>query len=109
MRGANLSIASTSRSSMRWSAVRPLLEIIGAKLLALTIGLFFCGLGLWFMRFGGAITSALNKDYARMPLRVLRYQYPSWWHRFMGWLFVEFGVLFAVTGLLFAHTLKFSA
>ena len=58
---------STSRSSMRWSAVRPLLEIIGAKLLALTIGLFFCGVGLWFMRFGGAITSALSKDYARMP------------------------------------------
>jgi hypothetical protein len=94
---------------MRWSVVRPLLEIIGAKLLALTIGLFFCGLGLLFMRFGGAITSALNKDYSRMPLRILRFQYPSWWHRFMGWLFVGFGVLFAVTGLLFAHTLKFSA
>lgn len=61
------------------------------------------------MRFGGAITSALSKDYARMPLRILRFQYPSWWHRFMGWLFVGFGVLFAATGLLFAHTLKISA
>ncbi len=94
---------------MRWSAGRPLLEIIGAKLLALTIGLFFCGLGLWSMRSGAAITSALNRDYARMPLRILRFQYPSWWHGFMGWVFVGFGVLFAVTGLLFAHTLKFSA
>lgn len=44
-----------------------------------------------------------------MPLRILRFQYPSWWHRFMGWLFVGFGVLFAATGLLFAHTLKISA
>jgi hypothetical protein len=61
------------------------------------------------MRFGGAITSALNEGYARMPLRILRFQYPSWWHSFIGWLFVGFGVLFAVTGLLLADTLKFSA
>ena len=86
-----------------------MLEIIGAKLLALTIGVLFCALGLWITRFGGSITTALNRDYARMPFRFMRFQYPPWWHGFFGWLVVGFGALFAIAGLLFAHTLKFSA
>jgi len=73
--------------------------LIGAKLVALLIGLAFRGVGIWFMRYGHSITTALNRDYARLPFH---FQYPSRFHRFFGWHIVCFGVLFALTGVLFA-------
>jgi len=86
---------------MALAVISPVVAAIawGPKFGALLIALVFCATGLWSMRFGGAITAALNKDYARLPLK---FQYPSWWHRFIGWLFVGFGLLTAIVGLVLA-------
>jgi hypothetical protein len=50
-------------------------------------------------RFGGPVFVGLNKMFARLPGR---WQYPAWWHRFLGAIIVGFGLLFAVTGALLA-------
>lgn len=70
-----------------------------AKLAALGIGLGFIGSGLAVIRFGGPAFVGLNKMYARLPGR---WQYPAWWHRFIGALIVGFGLLFAIAGVLLA-------
>ncbi len=56
----------------------------GAKVGFTILGLSVLAAGIWVMRFGASITAALNKDYGRLPFH---FQYPSWWHRFVGALF----------------------
>ncbi len=70
-----------------------------AKLAALGIGLGFIGIGVAIIRFGGPVFVGLNKMYSRLPGR---WQYPAWWHRFLGAIIVGFGLLFAVAGVLLA-------
>jgi hypothetical protein len=70
-----------------------------AKLAALGIGLAFIGIGLAIIRLGGPVFVGLNKMYAQLPGR---WQYPAWWHRFLGALIVGFGLLFAIAGVLLA-------
>lgn len=70
-----------------------------AKLAALGIGIGFVIFGVAIIRFGDPVLGALNKVYARLPGH---WQYPAWWHRFLGALIVGFGLLVAVTGVLLA-------
>ncbi len=70
----------------------------GAKLGSIVIGLFVLAGGIWFYRFGDSVITALNRDYARLPFK---FQYPSWWHRFMGGMFVAFGLLSVTVGIVF--------
>jgi len=72
-------------------------ELIVGKVGIALLGLGIVAAGVWFMRFGDSITTALNRDYARLPLR---FQYPPWWHRFMGALFVAIGLLVAIAGVM---------
>jgi threonine/homoserine/homoserine lactone efflux protein len=72
-------------------------ELIVGKVGVALLGLGLVAAGVWFMRFGASITTALNRDYARLPFR---FQYPRWWHRFMGAFFVAIGLLVAIAGVL---------
>jgi len=71
----------------------PFIGKIGVAL----IGVGVVAAGIWFMRFGDSITTSLNRDYARLPFR---FQYPTWWHRFMGAFFVAIGLLVAIAGVM---------
>ena len=70
-----------------------------AKLAALGIGLGFIAIGIAIIRLGSPAIVALNRLYERLPGR---FQYPAWWHRLLGGIFVGFGVLFAIAGVLLA-------
>jgi threonine/homoserine/homoserine lactone efflux protein len=70
----------------------------GAKLGFTILGVCIFALGIWFLRSGASITAALNRDYARLPFH---FQYPTWWHRFIGALFAGFGLLLAITSIVF--------
>ena len=94
--------AQASESRLRHVIRLEVAEVIGAKLLALLIGAGICAVGFWMMRFGEPIITALNRGYARLPFK---FQYPLWWHRFTGALFVGIGLLFAIAGLVFAQRL----
>jgi hypothetical protein len=58
-----------------------LMEVIVGKVGVTLIGLGVVAAGVWFMRFGDSITTALNRDYARAPFK---FQYSPWWHRLTG-------------------------
>jgi len=66
-----------------------------AKLGAIGVGLVIAVAGAAIVRFGAPAIVALNKTYARLPGR---FQYPLWWHRLLGGMFVVFGVLIASVG-----------
>ncbi len=70
-----------------------------AKLAALLIGVAILGIGVTIFRYGSPVIVGLNKLYTRMPGR---FQYPAWWHRFLGAIFIGFGALFAVAGVILA-------
>jgi hypothetical protein len=70
----------------------------GAKVGFTLLGLCIVAGGIWFMRFGASISAALNRDYARLPFH---FQYPSWWHRFIGLLFVALGLLVTIGSIVF--------
>ncbi len=70
-----------------------------AKMVPLLIGLGTLAVGVGMIRFGAPIVLSLNKLYARLPGR---FQYPLWWHRLVGGMFVAAGLLFAVVGVVFA-------
>jgi hypothetical protein len=74
-----------------------LMEVIVGKVGVTLIGLGVVAAGVLFMRFGDSVTTALNRDYARMPFK---FQYPPWWHRLTGALFVVIGLLVAVMGVM---------
>jgi hypothetical protein len=67
-----------------------------AKLAALTTGVAFIAVGVGLIRFGGRLTVAFNKVYARQPGR---FQYPSWWHRLIGGFFCALRLLGAALAL----------
>jgi len=66
----------------------------------LTTGVALIAVGVGLIRFGGRLTGAFNKVYARLPGR---FQYPSWWHRLIGGFFCALGLLGVVLGLAFAR------
>jgi uncharacterized BrkB/YihY/UPF0761 family membrane protein len=73
------------------------MEVVVGKVGVTLIGLGVVAAGVWFMRFGDSITAALNRDYARMPFK---FQFPPWWRRFTGALFVVIGLLVAFMGVM---------
>ena len=75
--------------------------LMGTKAVAIAIALGAVGVGVALRSsWGAGLQAALNKDYARLPGK---FQYPDSWHRFIGALFIAFGLLVAVVGLTAAH------
>jgi hypothetical protein len=70
-----------------------------AKLGAALIGLAVVAIGVGFVLFGAPLIVSLNNLYARLPGR---FQYPLWWHRFVGGIIGAIGLLIAVLGILLA-------
>ena len=68
------------------------------KLVVIGIGLAIGLVGLVVTYFGKPVVIALNKLYARLPGR---WQYPPWWHRLIGGIFVGIGLLTVVLGAVF--------
>lgn len=71
------------------------LSVWGAKTIAVVIGLGLIGIGAALMLVGGAVISRLNRLYAALPGK---FQYPRWWHRFIGGIICGFGLIVAVVG-----------
>lgn len=69
------------------------------KLMAVFLGLIPVAIGVGFIRLGAPLIALLNKLYARLPGR---FQYPRWWHRLVGGLFVAIGLLIAIPGAILA-------
>jgi hypothetical protein len=62
------------------------------------IGLVIMAAGITLSSFVGTrLQTGLNALYARPPGK---FQYPAWWHRLIGWLFVAFGLTTVIVGLL---------
>jgi hypothetical protein len=66
-----------------------------AKIGVVAVGLGFVIAGGAIARYGAPAIMALNRIYARLPGR---FQYPPWWHRLFGAMFVALGVLIAAVG-----------
>jgi hypothetical protein len=74
-----------------------------AKLVAILIGVAFILVGYWLLSRGAPLIQGLNRSHARYPCRLGRFRYPSWFHQFMGGVFMAFGLLVAVIGGVAAH------
>lgn len=71
------------------------------RILALAVGAGVMILGaVLFSKLGSRLTTELNKLYVRLPGR---FQYPAWFHRLIGGIFLAFGLVFVLAGLLHSN------
>lgn len=75
--------------------VSPTVPVWAAKLVAIVIGVGLIGAGAALVLFGEGVIYRLNRMYAVLPGK---YQYPLWWHRFIGGIICGFGLIVAVVG-----------